>query len=102
LGLFAWWQIWQVTQLGSVRGVCIGYLLGNWLTAIALPLGHLLACFSDCFTKQGVRVQELNQSCLNYQRQLAEYEQRLADQEYRITQFKLNLNNVENALASLS
>jgi hypothetical protein len=48
------------------------------------------------------RVQEMNQSRLNYQRQLAEYEQRLADQEYRITQFKLNLNNMENALASLS
>jgi len=48
------------------------------------------------------RVQEMNQSRLNYQRQLAEYEQRLADQEYRITQFKLNLNNIENALASLS
>jgi hypothetical protein len=44
----------------------------------------------------------MNQSRLNYQRQLAEYEQRLADQEYRITQFKLNLNNIENALASLS
>ena len=34
----------------------IGYFLGNWLTAIALPLGHLLSCFSDCFTKQGVQL----------------------------------------------
>ena len=48
------------------------------------------------------RIQELNQSRLNYQRQLAEYEQRLADKEYRITQFKLNLNTVENALAQLA
>ena len=24
--------------------------------ALALPLGHLLSCFSDCFTKQGVRL----------------------------------------------
>lgn len=37
-------------------GVC--YLLGNFnlVTAIALPLGHLLACFSDTFTKQGVQL----------------------------------------------
>ncbi len=48
------------------------------------------------------RISELNQSRLDYQKQLAEYEQRLADKEYRITQFKLNLNTVENALASLA
>jgi inner membrane protein len=35
----------------------IGYfLLGDIITAIALPLGHLLACFSDTFTKQGVQL----------------------------------------------
>ncbi|MBE9046171.1 metal-dependent hydrolase [Pleurocapsales cyanobacterium LEGE 10410] len=37
-------------------GVC--FLLGdmNLKLAIALPLGHLLACFSDTFTKQGVQL----------------------------------------------
>ncbi len=34
----------------------IGYLLGNITIAIALPLGHLLSCFSDTFTKQGVQL----------------------------------------------
>jgi inner membrane protein len=35
----------------------IGYfLMGNIWALIALPLGHLLACFSDCFTKQGVQL----------------------------------------------
>ena len=34
------------------------FLLGdiNWKIAIALPLGHLLSCFSDTFTKQGVQL----------------------------------------------
>jgi inner membrane protein len=34
------------------------FLLGdiNFKIAIALPLGHLLACFSDTFTKQGVQL----------------------------------------------
>jgi inner membrane protein len=34
------------------------YLLGDisFKLAIALPLGHLLACFSDTFTKQGVQL----------------------------------------------
>lgn len=34
------------------------FLLGdmNIKAAIALPLGHLLACFSDTFTKQGVQL----------------------------------------------
>ena len=35
----------------------LGYfLMGNLWSLIALPLGHLLACFSDCFTKQGVQL----------------------------------------------
>ncbi|WP_218600605.1 metal-dependent hydrolase [Fischerella major] len=34
----------------------IGHLLGDIWTAIALPLGHLLACFSDTFTRQGVQL----------------------------------------------
>jgi inner membrane protein len=31
-------------------------LLGQTFALIALPLGHLLACFSDTFTKQGVQL----------------------------------------------
>lgn len=34
----------------------IGYLLGHVQVAIVLPLSHLLACFSDTFTKQGVQL----------------------------------------------
>mgnify|MGYP003492415533 FL=1 len=32
------------------------FLLGDIKAAIALPLGHLLSCFSDTFTKQGVQL----------------------------------------------
>ena len=32
------------------------WLQGDIKAAIALPLGHLLACFSDTFTKQGVQL----------------------------------------------
>ena len=32
------------------------FLLGDIKIAIALPLGHLLSCFSDTFTKQGVQL----------------------------------------------
>lgn len=28
----------------------------GWKVALALPLGHLLSCISDCFTKQGVQL----------------------------------------------
>lgn len=34
----------------------VGYLTQNISVWAALPLGHLLACFSDCFTKQGVQL----------------------------------------------
>ena len=37
-------------------GVNYFWLQGDIKTAIALPLGHLLACFSDTFTKQGVQL----------------------------------------------
>ena len=40
----------------AVVSLGIGYLLGNITVAIALPLGHLLSCFSDTFTKQGVQL----------------------------------------------
>ena len=38
--------------------LAVNYLLlhGSIKAAIALPLGHLLACFSDTFTKQGVQL----------------------------------------------
>ncbi|MEM1281485.1 MAG: metal-dependent hydrolase, partial [Cyanobacteria bacterium P01_H01_bin.152] len=34
----------------------IGLYFGNWKAAAAVPLGHVLACFSDCFTRQGVQL----------------------------------------------
>ena len=37
-------------------GVNHFFLHGSLKAAIALPLGHLLACFSDTFTKQGVQL----------------------------------------------
>jgi inner membrane protein len=40
----------------AVVSIAIGYYCGDIKSAIALPLGHLLACFSDCFTKQGVQL----------------------------------------------
>jgi inner membrane protein len=40
----------------AVVSISIGYFLGDIKTAIALPLGHLLSCFSDTFTKQGVQL----------------------------------------------
>ncbi|MBE9040697.1 metal-dependent hydrolase [Oscillatoriales cyanobacterium LEGE 11467] len=36
-------------------GAC-HYFGQPWQIALALPLGHLLSCFSDCFTKQGVQL----------------------------------------------
>jgi hypothetical protein len=40
----------------AVISLSIGYVLGYLWTAAALPLGHLLSCFSDTFTKQGVQL----------------------------------------------
>ena len=34
----------------------VGFALGNVWTAAAVPVGHLLSCFSDCFTRQGVQL----------------------------------------------
>ena len=39
----------------SVVALPLGYVLGDMKVAAALPLGHLLSCFSDCFTRQGVQ-----------------------------------------------
>lgn len=40
----------------AALSLAIGYLTQNISVWAALPLGHLLACFSDCFTKQGVQL----------------------------------------------
>jgi inner membrane protein len=41
----------------AVVSFLLGYfLLGDIKIAAALPLGHLLSCFSDTFTKQGVQL----------------------------------------------
>ncbi len=40
----------------ALVSLAIGWKLGHVMEAIALPLGHLLACFSDTFTKQGVQL----------------------------------------------
>jgi inner membrane protein len=32
------------------------YFYIDWKTGLCLPLGHLLSCFSDVFTKQGVQL----------------------------------------------
>jgi inner membrane protein len=40
----------------AVVSIAIGYYCGDIKSAIALPLGHLLSCFSDTFTKQGVQL----------------------------------------------
>lgn len=42
----------------AIAGVAlpIGYALGDIKAAAAVPVGHLLACFSDCFTRQGVQL----------------------------------------------
>lgn len=34
----------------------IGIYFGNWRLAAAVPVGHVLSCFSDCFTRQGVQL----------------------------------------------
>jgi inner membrane protein len=39
-----------------IAAIAIGYYYGDIKIAAALPLGHLLSCFSDTFTKQGVQL----------------------------------------------
>ena len=36
--------------------VAVGAALGDIKPWLALPLGHRLSCFSDCFTRQGVQL----------------------------------------------
>ena len=40
----------------AVSLVVSQYFFGDMFKLLALPLGHLLACFSDCFTLQGVQL----------------------------------------------
>jgi hypothetical protein len=51
---------------------------------------------------QAERVQQANQDALLFQRQWAEYEQRLRDREFQVAQTQLKLDEVDNALATLS
>jgi multidrug efflux pump subunit AcrA (membrane-fusion protein) len=48
------------------------------------------------------RVEEMNQSRLNYQRSLSDYEEKLANKEFQTSQLQAKLNEVDNAIASLS
>ena len=34
----------------------LGHVLGETKPLLALPLGHLISCFADCFTRQGVQL----------------------------------------------
>lgn len=48
------------------------------------------------------RIEEQNQAQLAYQRQWAEYEERLRNRDYQVAQTRLRLDEIENAIASLS
>lgn len=48
------------------------------------------------------RVEAQNQAALEYQQQLAAYEQRLRDRDYQASQSQLKLDEVNNAIASLA
>lgn len=48
------------------------------------------------------RVEARNRSALEYQQQWAAYEQRQRDREYQVSQTQLKLNEVNNAIATLS
>lgn len=48
------------------------------------------------------RVERANQASLSYQRQWAEYEQSLRNRDYQLSQTQLRLDEIENAIASLS
>jgi inner membrane protein len=40
----------------TLISLAVGYKTGHLITSVALPLGHLIACFSDCFTIKGVQL----------------------------------------------
>jgi inner membrane protein len=47
--------LWATVAI-AVVSLPIGWYFGFLLQAAALPMGHLLSCFSDIFTKQGVQL----------------------------------------------
>jgi hypothetical protein len=51
---------------------------------------------------QAQRVESQNQMALEYQQQLAAYEQRLRDRDYQVSQVQLKLDEVNNAIATLA
>lgn len=51
---------------------------------------------------QAQRVESQNQAALEYQQQLATYEQRLRDRDYQVSQVQLKLDEVNNAIATLA
>lgn len=53
-------------------------------------------------TEAARRVEEVNQSRSNYERQLAEYQQRMTDREYQITQVKQRIQEIDNAIVDLA
>ncbi|MEA5467217.1 metal-dependent hydrolase [Leptothoe sp. PORK10 BA2] len=44
------------TAMLTVIALGIGFAVGTVKPFLALPLGHMLSCFSDCFTRQGVQL----------------------------------------------
>ncbi|MEM9008908.1 MAG: metal-dependent hydrolase [Cyanobacteria bacterium P01_F01_bin.86] len=40
----------------ALVSLSLGAALGDIKTAAAVPLGHVLSCFADCFTRQGVQL----------------------------------------------
>ena len=48
----------SLVATGAISAVAlpIGFYFGHWQAAAAVPLGHLLSCFADCFTRQGVQL----------------------------------------------
>lgn len=48
------------------------------------------------------RIESQNQAALEYQQQLANYEQRLRDRDYQVSQVQLKLDEVNNAIATLA
>ncbi|MEM6424233.1 MAG: metal-dependent hydrolase [Cyanobacteria bacterium P01_D01_bin.128] len=48
----------SLVATGAITAIAlpIGFYFGNWRVAAAVPVGHVLSCFSDCFTRQGVQL----------------------------------------------
>ncbi|CAN5729685.1 hypothetical protein BH23CYA1_BH23CYA1_00920 [soil metagenome] len=44
------------TAVIAAVALSLGFVMGEIRVAAAVPVGHLLSCFSDCFTRQGVQL----------------------------------------------